>query len=156
MSSEMKTLIILLLISLAEYSSQEIVSPAFNSSNIEPCNSGRGIYKLRSDCASLIILELEENFVEQDEVVCCPVKADEDSIGNSAREYCEKNGWNAQYYNTLLYSPMVALFTLDSFNMSQLICGGSLISEKFILTSASCFHDRQESTFLVRMGSVSI
>lgn len=160
--------ILFLILLLVSFVSADLLRKFDAAEMNDPCDSGKGSYKLETICATKGIRR-QGYLIDYGAVVCCPKATSSVATGlkpkgQAAQEYCKKNGWgisiidfhilNGREANVGDFPQMVALFGLDANNQSTLLCGGSLITEKFVLTAAHCFNGRTKKYF-VRMGRVS-
>lgn len=91
--------------------------------------------------------------------------------GDAARDYCKTFGWkpaaesqhsnikgvrNAEVGQFPMIAALYAVSTVDGLKESRYFCSGSLISDKFVVTGATCVtRKRYIDSYFVRLGRVS-
>lgn len=92
-------------------------------------------------------------------VVCCPQIS-------KAKDYCDKHGWEVpnllsfhifggDLADVAEFPQMAALGYTSIGDETVFDCGGSLITEKFVISAAHCFSKKRQYPTFVRFGRVS-
>lgn len=142
----------------------------------QDCAQKSGTFKLEVDCPTKH-LPVQGYLIGYGAVVCCTTSSNNVNIintlikkrqkGDAARDFCNTKVWkkpieldfhilNGKEAQVGEFPHMVAIYSLDISNKSEFICGGSLISETFIVTAAHCFKNKRTASFFVRMGRVNL
>lgn len=170
------------LITLIRFDLSDQFTPLMEREQIRtPCNSSdqkKGVYQLVDNCEKVKGAKVEIiGFIKSmGGVVCCidetlnrieqPVETTtEQPVGSKAKDYCLAKGTKEPIilkdnilggiYSSVYEFPHMVALGYDKSGKIKYDCGGSLISENFIITAAHCVHLTNQPVKTVRIGRVS-
>lgn len=121
-------------------------------------NGKEGVYKMSADCKS--VHEISGFIKFAGAVVCCSRNSN-----MNAKTFCSKHGAEVQSLLDFHISegeeadvsefPHMAAIGYETIDQETVFdCGGSLISENFVITAAHCCTDKRRVPTTVRLGRV--
>lgn len=131
------------------------------------CQNDRGfsgVFRLSKDCRSNDGANVDfVGYINSVGAVVCCVKSLSRSLESKSKEYCTKFGAKSTVFfkinegresDVAEFPHMIAL-GYDNLGETLFDCGGSLISERFIITAAHCVNKKGRKPKIARMGRVS-